>query len=259
MPVITLVTDLGYTDHYVAEIKAKLHALLPAAQVFDISHSVKQFSVMNGAFVSRSVFGSFPEGTIHLISVGGDAIDDVRHLVVHHRQHYFVCADNGTMPLIAGDAPYDAYQLKLATNPQHLHFPLRDMYVHAAALLASGAQPADFALKVEQLNVARHLQPQADADGIKGHIAYVDAFGNAISNIDLELFDKVAKGRAFELRFAGLRYTITRLARRYGDVDKGTSLAFFNSVGLLEIAINHGSAADLLSLEFGQMIVISFT
>ena len=101
------------------------------------------------------------------------------------------------------------------------------------------------------------IQPLVDSNSIKGHVSYIDAFGNVISNISKELFNDVQRGRGFRLHFKR-NETITRLSWHYNEVPEGEKLCLFGISNFLEIAINKGHASRLLGLQQDEIIMIEF-
>ena len=100
------------------------------------------------------------------------------------------------------------------------------------------------------------MLPTIDESTINGSVIYIDSFRNAITNISRELFDQIGKGRPFEIFVQSNHYKINRINKKYSDSSTGEMLALFNSLGLLEIAINSGNAADLLNLSVNSVVRI---
>ena len=117
MGLLTLLTDFGYRDHYVAALKARLLHLAPTLSVVDISHGVEPYNIAHAVHVLRSVFRDFPAGTTHLIGVsdyGASANGAVAAPAWHaaaHEGHYFVAADNGLLALLCDDIPEQLVRL----------------------------------------------------------------------------------------------------------------------------------------------------
>lgn len=258
MPIITLTTDLGTGNYDLAGVKAKFATQLPDAQIIDISHEVEKFDIAEAAFMIRSTIGQFPKGTVHIVGVGSGAIDDSRHLGIEYKGQYILSADNGFISLIADQYPDLVVELTMNIDTDIMTFPVRDLYAPAAMHLCRGGTLEVIGRRTEEYLKRATIQPMIGEAFIKGMVTYVDHYGNAISNINKDLFKKVGKGRRFVIGFIQKGYEIDQIDRRYSDASLGDRLALFNSAGLLEIAMNSGHAADLLGLHKGETIIVSF-
>jgi S-adenosyl-L-methionine hydrolase (adenosine-forming) len=257
-PIVTLTTDLGGRDFYLSTIKAKLLSQDVDCHIIDISHEIDKFNIAEAAFVLKNVMTDFPKGTIHIIGVGSGATDEGRHLGIQYKGQYILTADNGFFSLIADHHPDLIVDLQMNLDTDAPNFPTRDLYVPAALHLARGGTLEVIGRRTEQYAQRTLIQPVKGEDYLKGMVIYVDAYGNAITNIEHELFKKVGKGRHFLIGFIHKGYEIDQINHRYSDASEGERLAMFNSAGYLEIAINHGHAGNLLGLEKGETIIVSF-
>ena len=100
MSIITLTTDFGTKDHFVAKIKAAIISDSPETNIVDISHKISPFNIMEAAYVIENSYKHFPEKTIHIIGVDSEKNPENKHLVVKLNQQYFICADNGIMSIV---------------------------------------------------------------------------------------------------------------------------------------------------------------
>ncbi len=257
-PIITLTTDLGYGDYYLSMIKAKICSQHTDCQIIDVSHEIDKFNLAEAAFVLKSVMPNFPKGTIHIIGVSTGAVDEGRHLVFSYLNQFIITADNGFFSLIADHHPDMVIELNIKLDTDEVNFPTRDLYAPAAALLARGVTLEVIGSQITDYQRKAMLQPVIGDGYIKGAVTYNDNYGNAISNISKELFVKIGKGRGFIIGFVQQGYDLNLINKRYSDASEGNRLALFNSAGLLEISINNGSASNLLGLEKGETIIISF-
>jgi S-adenosylmethionine hydrolase len=257
-PIITLTTYLGYGDYYLSMIKAKIYSQGTDFQIIDISHEIDKFNLAEAAFVLKSVMPNFPKGTIHIIGVSPGAVDEGRHLVFSYLNQFIITADNGFFSLIADHHPDMVVELNIKLDTDEVNFPTRDLYAPAAALLARGVTLEVIGNQITDYQRRAMLQPVIGDGYIKGAVTYIDNYGNAICNISKELFVKIGKGRGFIIGFVQRGYDMNIIDNRYSDASEGDRLALFNSAGLLEISINHGNASNLLGLEKGETIIISF-
>ena len=100
MPIITLTTDLGIKDHYVAIIKAEIYKQIPEANIVDISHEISKFDIQEASFVFKNCYQNFPDGTIHIIGVNEELNHNTQHVAIKIQNQYIVGPDNGLFALI---------------------------------------------------------------------------------------------------------------------------------------------------------------
>src|ERR1043165_9479819 len=108
MAIVTLLTDSGETDHYVAAIKAKILSVNPGLTIADISHKILPCDIGHGAFVLKSVFNDFPKGTVHLVAVDSIGNPDTSSIAIQLEDHFFIGSDNGLFGLICEKAHQQA-------------------------------------------------------------------------------------------------------------------------------------------------------
>src|SRR5688572_6695201 len=150
MAIVTLLTDSGESDHYVAAIKARIITTNPGVRIVDISHSIKPCDIAHAAFVLRSVFREFPKGSVHLSGVDAAGSRGDIYLALQLEDHFFVGADNGLFGLVSEKTPQHVVQLN-TINPVMTTFPERDIFATAAARLASGVAIRDLGKPVTSL------------------------------------------------------------------------------------------------------------
>lgn len=274
MQLITLTSDLGIKDHFVASIKARIFSTLKDVQIVDISHQVKAFDIAQASFYIKNCIDDFPDGTIHLIGVDCEPIINFgsqEHssvpAILHYKNQYFVSNDNGIFSLIVGENQFESFWHvdDVLSNPSTFLFPIKKILVPIVAKIASGIKIDSFASKVERFNRKVRLNPITENNLIIGSVIHVDHFGNLISNIDRSLFDKFGKDVPFVIYFRRKEYYIDEISKNYSEVAAGERLALFNSSDLLEIAINraasslHGGAKELFGLNEGDTIRIEFS
>lgn len=257
-PLITLTTDLGIKDYYLASIKGRILSQMADAQIIDINNDVKQFSVLEAAYMLKNVINDFPKGTIHIVGVGSKAINDIQHLIIEYKNQWIITANNGLFNLITDDKPMFAGIVNVDPKMDILTFPARDLYAPIAVHLAKGGDPREITTVTDDLAKSIQLQPTTGEGFIRGSVQYVDAFGNAITNIHRSIIDKVGRGAEYIVGFRRKGFDIKRMSKRYSDVPPSERLALYNSAGYLEIAINEGHAANLLGLHTEEAVIISF-
>ncbi len=265
MPVIvTLTTDFGSQDGYVAAIKGAMLSVAPEARVVDISHEVPPQDVMGAAFVMRQAISFFPEGSIHVGVVGSGT--SRRPLAARFtpsgtdREHLYVGPDNGLLSLISEGAPIRTVVLDQPSRWRGARasetFHGRDIFAPVAGHLASGAALRDVGTPTEETATLRWAMPRADEQGVEGWVVHVDRYGNCITNIPRETVDAHRDGRDVSV-YAGS--TIIRgMTSTYSDVTDAEPVAVFGSNGSLEVGVNRGNASELLSLYRGTAVRLIF-
>jgi len=254
MPLVTLTTDYGIRDPYVANFKGELWRRSSDLQLVDISHNVNNFDIVQAAFIFKNAWRSFPSGTIHLLTVNDLPEARRNFLLVHQHDQFFVCPDNGILHLIFESLRGTIYRLSFEQQPEQ---PLE-------AQLALVVQQLSRKLPLEHIGAATNntvrrlaLQPVITSHQIRGAIIYIDNYDNAISNISRALFTQVGQGRPFAISFKR-HPALTRLCKDYDEVAIGDPLCRFNRAGYLKFAVHMGRAASLLGLHLEEMIQIDF-
>ena len=258
MGVITLTTDLGHRDFYQAALKGSIITLLPDVRIVDITHEIPSFDVQRAAVMLRNVYQYFPQGTVHLIGIDTVFQEGSRYVMMKFDDHYFVGADNGIFSIILGEKEaQELYEIDIMQDLRYLHFPLADILTKAACHIAKGGELAAIGQIIDKPLKRVMVQPLISVNAIKGHVSYIDSFGNVISNISKELFNEVQKGRSFKLHFKR-NETINKLSWHYNEVPEGEKLCLFGISDFLEIAINKGHASRLLGLQQDEIIMVEF-
>lgn len=257
MPVITLTSDWGLKDHYAATVKGAILSGIPSAILVDITHQVPPFDIEQAAFILKNAWAIFPEGTIHIIAINTEESEKFAHTVIEMDGRFFIGNDNGIFSLIFDRKPDKIIELDIPQDSDHFTFSTRDRFVKAAIHLAEGKKIEELGQPREKLVEKILLKPVVDDNVIKGHVIYIDAYENIITNISETLFREVAKKRNFTISFR--TYEITKINRSYTDVAPGEILALFGSNLFLEIAMNQGNAAGLLGMNYKDMIRVEFS
>ncbi|MFZ6013468.1 MAG: SAM hydrolase/SAM-dependent halogenase family protein [Bacteroidota bacterium] len=255
MAIVTLLTDSGESDHYVASIKARIISINPGIRIVDISNSIKPCDIGHAAFVLRSVFREFPKGTVHLVGVDAVGNRGDASIALQLEDHFFVGSDNGLFGLIS-DKPHQNLSQLNVINPITSTFPERDIFAIAAAKLASGVSLTDLEKPMPNFKRMVDRQVKATKKQIMGHVIRVDNFGNLVTNIPKDAFDILSKGKAYTIQFGGEKFR--RMHTQYNQAEQGECFLVFNSSGFLEIGIYKGNASELLGLSYDSMVNITF-
>lgn len=260
MAIITLTTDLGLKDYYVASVKGAILKELPETTIVDITHEIPAFDLTKSAFVIRNSYRDFPQGTIHIIGVNSDYDVETPHVAILIDGHYFIGADNGIFSLIHDNPPEKVVELTISQDTDRVTFPTKDIFVKAACHIARGGTLEVIGKLKTELSVRTLFRAVSENNTIRGMVIYIDHYGNIITNITERLFNEYGKGRKFTIYFRRAQYEITTISPSYNTVNEGEKLALFSSAGYLEIAINKGNASQLFGISKVQedMIRIEF-
>jgi len=260
-PLITLTTDFGLQDPFVGIMKGVIAGICPSAHVIDITHGVKAFDVLDGALAIWQARRYFPAETIHTIVVDPGVGSSRRPVLCRMGDAWFIAPDNGVLTLIERDVrrgggtvlhrtiENSQYMLPAQSNTFHG----RDIFAPAAAHLAAQIErrsvAADtFGREIENLIQLPVPEPIHNPDGsIEGVILKSDRFGNLLTNMSAaDLPNDLAN---FSLELGTLR--VTRFCRFYAEAEPGEIFAIVGSAGLLEIAMNRGSAEQQTGISAG--------
>ena len=254
MALITFTSDFGDSDYYVPAVKAKMLSINPQLNIVDITHQVTNYDIAHAAFVLRSVYKEFPKGTVHLVAMNSASAMSDGFIGIKLEEHIFIGPNNGVLSLLTDYEPGIIVQFA-DIHLQQSTFPAKDILAPIAAKVASGAAIHDFGGPLKQIKKMIPRQFKATKQQIIGHVVRIDVYGNLITNIPKDVFDTLNPGK-FTVQFG--REEIQKINKTYDNVEPGDCFAFFNSLGLLEIGINHGHGADLLGLRLDSPIFINF-
>ncbi len=256
MSIITLTSDWGLKDHYLGAVKGTILSYLPEVCIIDISHNINPFDVEQAAFVLKNSYKSFPKGTIHIIGISTEESDKYPHTIICHEGHYFIGTDTGVFSMIFEKTPDEIYELDIPQDSDHFTFSSRDRFVKAAVHIAKGKKLEELGNKKDSINKKILFRPVVDNNLIKGLVIYVDEYENIITNISEKLFREVRKNKKISIMFRG--ESVKKVYSSYNDVSVGEIVAIFNSMDLLEIAMNQGKASSLLGLSVDDSVMIEF-
>lgn len=254
MALVTLSTDFGTRDPYVAEMKGVLYSEGPAALcVVDLSHELAPFEVRGAALFVRAALPRFPAGSVHVVVVDPGVGSARRPIAASVRGQLMVGPDNGVFGLL-----YDGSEqvVEIAPDARALSstFHGRDLFAPAAARLAAGASleslgpPLDTYVRAELPVVAQH------GDALHGEVVHVDRFGNLITNIEARALRACFGERALRVEIAG--HAVDGLVDHYAQVAPGELLALIGSGGLLEVAARERDAAQRLGAHVGSAVCV---
>jgi S-adenosyl-L-methionine hydrolase (adenosine-forming) len=256
MPIITLTSDWGQRDYFLAAVKGKILNLLPEVNIVDISHGISPFNLKQASFIIRNSYPHFPAGTVHVLSVLTEMSEKTPHLAVQYNGQFFIGADNGIFSLIFDLPPEKIIRISSSASNGVKDKPARDRFVDSAVHLAAGQPIEQLGEPIAQWKEQLHFNPVVSGDVIRGVVIYVNRYENVVTNITRDLVEKTGHGRKFIVEFRG--EIIKGIRHSYQEVPIGEIVALFGSTGHLEIAINQGNASSLLGLDINDPVRVEF-
>jgi len=253
--IITLTTDFGDRDHFVAAMKGVILSILPSAEIVDICHNVTPFEVAEAGFVIAQAYPYFPRRTVHVVVVDPGVGTLRRPILVEAAGQYFVGPDNGVFSMIYDRHPHKvrhitARQFFLPHVSNTFHG--RDIFAPVAAHLRRGVAPSKFGRLIRDYLRSDFFKPVRTGKRFwSGRVLKVDRFGNLITNLSFEEIPDLAR-RPFQIT-VGLR-TIDRMVRTFAEAPPGELVVIPGSSGFLEIAMNQKSAAEELKCSAGSPV-----
>jgi len=251
-PVITLLTDFGIRDHYVAAVKGAIIQTAPEAALVDVTHEIPAHDIAAGAWVLFNAAMGFPAGSVHLAVVDPGVGGERRALALECAGRIFVGPDNGLFSFVIDDATprwivsLDAPWLRRREISPVFH--ARDLFAPAAAHLALGMDPTRLGGSASDPVRLAIQRPRPRADGtVRATVAHVDRFGNVI-------LYAAASALAGYVRARAAGRTIHRFVATYAEARPGEPALLINSSGFLEIGANQARASDLLGLRPGDPV-----
>ena len=275
MPIITLTSDFGNKDYFVAATKAALISEIKSPEIIDISHQISPFILTEAAYIIKNAFKSFPKGTIHIIGVEAELTPENSHLAMNFEGHYFIGANNGIFSMICGNIkPKEIVQINIH-NSTTSSFPVLDIFVKAAAHICRKGSLDVIGKKILKIKEIKDINPVINSheNQILGSVIYIDNYGNVITNITTKIFNEIGKSRPFIIEarrvqfkkiYSSYSQAIDFSIKRKKREEDGKKLALFNSAGHLELAIyksnpeSVGSANSLFGLDYRDPITIFF-
>lgn len=253
--VVTLTTDYGLNDYYVAELKATILAKAKDVIFIDVSHTIATYDIVQASFFVSNVFRKFPKGTIHIIAVHNHYSRNSRMLVFEREGHFFVAPDNGVISLIFNDLKIG--EIYTIDDKAMSMESLSEIFAHVVGFVKHRLPIEEIGPAVEAINKKLQIEAVITNSQVRATIVHVDHYENVIINLTQEQFEKYRNHRKFELYYKQ-NEPIDHISKKYGDVPVGDVLCLFNSDGFLEIAINMGKASSLLNLYKNETIQINF-
>jgi S-adenosylmethionine hydrolase len=246
MPIITLSSDIGEHDYLIGAIKGQLLSINLSVNIVDITHYLSSLNYPKVAYVCKNAFQHFPENTFHIILV--DVFDNKNNklLIAKWNKQWIACADNGILTMIAKQKPTTIYELVMPNDFSLLM--MTNKLAETIHFILEEKEPETFLQPAINIEEKYPLKATLGNDWMEGQILFIDHFENIIVNITKEEFETHRKGRVFKISFQRDE-VISNMSDNYSGVQEGEKVAFFNSAGYLEIAVNKGNMAGLFGLQ----------
>lgn len=259
---ITLLTDFGDRDYFVASMKGVILGINPQARMVDLSHHVVPQQVEEAAYLLKCTYRYFPDGTVHIAVVDPGVGSARRALLVTTSRHFYVAPDNGILSYVfAEETSVEVRQIEnrqYRLDSEGATFDGRDLFAPAAAWLTKGQAPGSFGRLVRDFVRLPIPEPQWQDQRFIGEVVYVDHFGNLISDFTMEHVKEITsatRGKAPEIRIGSC--TIQGMVRCYDEGDPTHPQALINSNGQLEIFLKGGNAAEQLKSGRGERVELA--
>ena len=275
MSIITLTTDYGNKDYSVSELKAKIYNEITDVRIVDISHNISPFNLTEAAYIIKSAYRHFPKGSIHIIGIESDLTPENAHIAMKFDDNYFIGADNGIFSMIIGDFKADSIvEINIHKNYNNT-ITANDVFVKIATHISRDGKLEVIGKKIDSIKEIKDIKPVVSSDNnqIIGSVIYIDNYGNVVTNITQNIFDKIAKSRPFTIYARNVKFD--KIFNNYSDAidysipkdkreEDGKKIALFNNLGYLELSIYKsnpstvGSASTLFGLGYRDQISIHF-
>ncbi len=246
-PIITLTTDFGLSDNYVGILKGIIGGFNSRARIIDNTHDIPKYDINSGCYSLETSFKYFPRGTIHLAVVDPGVGTTRNALLIETADYYFIGPDNGLFSFLQKKEIVKIISLtkrKFFLGEISSTFNARDIFAPVAGFLSLGISPDEFGPRIKKIETIKSNRIRKTKAGLIGDIVYIDSFGNIVTSFR---HNNLPDG-SFVVYLG--KNKIGRVKKTYGSVKTGKPVAYINSFGYLEIAVNNGSAADYYSIDY---------
>jgi S-adenosylmethionine hydrolase len=266
VPLITLLTDFGSVDYFVAAVKGIILSANPKARIVDITHEIPPQDIEAGAFNLLAACSSFPAGTIHVAVVDPGVGSARRPILLKVGEQFFVGPDNGIFSYVceASEDQGITPELFHITNEQYFRQPVspsfhgRDVFAPVAAALSLGVKPAQLGTPIFEVVRLQSLRPATSRDGsLTVRIIHIDRFGNCVTNVTPRELTEKMMAAGVRLRIKGK--WVKSFRKYFTEATTGGDKCFgiWGSAGFLEIVAANDSAAKLLNAQRGDPLIVS--
>ena len=275
MSIITLTTDFGNKDFFVASVKGAILSGVKNALIIDISHEIQPYNHSEAAYVLKNAYKTFPKGTIHIIGVESELTPENRHIAMLFEGHYFIGSDNGIFSMIKDDLKAEKIvEINIHEN-ESPSFYILDAFVKVASHLSRMGKLEVIGKTIKTIKQITNINPVVNnkENQILGSVIYIDNYGNVVTNINRRFFNEIGKSRDYKIfartvKFENIYDSYTDAIDFSSPKEKreedGKKIAIFNSANHLELGIyksnpkTYGSAASLFGLDYRDPITVKF-
>lgn len=263
--IITLLTDFGLQDEYVAVMKGVILSINRSVDIVDITHNITRHDIRQAALTISSSFRYFPKGSVHVIVVDPGVGGKRNIICLRQEGHFFVAPDNGVLTMVIQGKKIE--RVCAVTNQKYFLDPVshtfhgRDIFAPIAAHLSKGVDMRRFGGKVPPEDVTRLEIPTPSVSArneLIGTVISIDHFGNLVTNIsqaNLDGFRGDMGSAEIEVRLG--KFKIRGVSTSYENVKPGAPLAIVGSRQLLEISVNQGDARAHFKSRIGQAVKVN--
>ncbi len=253
---IALLTDFGISDNYIGVVKGVIRGIAPGADLVDITHRVKPFSVLNGQYLLASAYSYFPPGTVFFAVVDPGVGTSRRALIIDTGDYLFTAPDNGLLSPIAGSIK-KIYEIKSDLFPGASDtFHGRDIFAPVAAGLESGKKPEDFASETSEMVELTFPDYREGSGFIEGTVLHIDRFGNVITSIPSSASD-LSQWRRIGIRRDKGDFPVGYVTT-YGNLSGEDAGIIPGSSGFMELSMNMRSLAEKKNIRIEEKIRIVY-
>ncbi len=253
MAIITLCTDFGTKDSYTASMKGIILGINPKANIIDVTHDIPRHDITVAAFVLNGYYKYFPKHSVHVVvvdpGVGGHRYD----MILRTKDHIFIGPDNGVFSYVLLNQPSICYEINIRHNVSAT-FHGRDVFAPAAARLSMKWDKSIVGSIIKRPVILDIPKPIISSRGITGEVIHIDHFGNLITNITSDRLRMLQKNKVLDIFIKGVK--IKGINDTYDQCDNDSPCAIVNSLNLLEITINSGSAHEKLGIDIGDKVKV---
>jgi len=291
-PIITLTTDFGQGDVYVAVMKGVILNTNPQANIIDINHSIEPQDILQCAFILNIAYRYFPQQTIHVAIVDPGVGSERLGIIVKTPSAFFIAPDNGILSYVIDElcpgvvnagqreeslqkngfrvTVKEGLEIAAITDPRFWRHPVnptfhgRDIFAPVAAGLSLGISLYEFGEKITSLFVLPIPKPYSDSQGsLIGQVLHIDHFGSLITNIknsdllspsgtESPILQERLNGSSVTIEIAG---QLIHGLHSYYAQGEGL-MAIIGSSGYLEISLKNGNAHDFLGVGIGEEVKV---
>jgi S-adenosylmethionine hydrolase len=263
MKIVTLLSDFGLRDGYVAQMKGTILENCPDTTIVDISHEIEHHNIPMGSFILETTAPYFPKDTVHVAVVDPGVGSARKSVVLECETAIFVGPDNGLMARASErlglKSIHEIREEAFLRKPVSSTFHGRDIFARVAGMIASGRRPEEVGPRISELEKLPISPPRLLEKKLACQVLHVDAFGNIITDADNRLVRRIPVefGERVNI-WLGKRKLQAEYARSYSEVGKGALAVLLGSQGFLEIAVREGSARDKLGVKALDKLELRF-